>query len=111
MTPFRSLGLFLVVATALHPMVAAGPSFVDITWLSMANLYYEIGDVGVVTDGYITRIPQDVFSGGPSGLARTRQAYLPDREGVARVLATRVETGSKVWRHFRRARRARRCTQ
>ena len=51
------------LAAMVFPTTAAGPSFVEITWMSMANLHYQIGDVGVVTDGYISRIPEDAFRG------------------------------------------------
>lgn len=85
----------------------AGPSFVDITWMSLANLHYQIGSSGVVTDGYLTRIPQSAFFGGPSGLARTRDAYRPDVDAVRRVLSalggpprvTLLLTGHSHWDH------------
>jgi len=59
---------------------------VDITWICMANLYYELGPLRVLTDGYITRIPRDAFYGGGGGLAYTRQPFTPDVEAVRRVL-------------------------
>ena len=43
----------------------AGPDHVDITWMSISNMFYEIGSVGIVTDGYITRIPKSAFYGAP----------------------------------------------
>ncbi len=67
-------GLRPIVAVALCvgglASVAAqnGPRFVDITWMSMANLHYQAGDEGIVTDGYITRIPEEAFFGGPSAV-------------------------------------------
>jgi len=42
---------------------AAGPDHVDITWMSIANIHYQMGSVGVLTDGYITRIPESEFHG------------------------------------------------
>ena len=91
----------------MQPLSAVAPSFVDITWMSMANLHYQIGSVGVVTDGYITRVPQEAFFGGPSGLAQTRQPYVPDAGAIGRVLsalggASRVGlllTGHSHWDH------------
>ena len=75
-----------VLAAMLAPVSAAPPSFVDITWMSIANMYYEIGSLGVITDGYFTRIPQSAFFGGGGGLAQTRQPYKPDEPAVTRVL-------------------------
>ena len=76
----------LATGLAILPIAAAGPSFVDITWMSMANRHYQIGSTGVITDGYITRIPQAAFYGGPSGLASTHETYRPDvRSGVELV--------------------------
>jgi multisubunit Na+/H+ antiporter MnhB subunit len=42
---------------ALDMVSAAAPGFVDITWMSISNMYYEVGPLNVVTDGYITRLP------------------------------------------------------
>ena len=72
------------VAAVSSPL--AGPDHVDMTWMSIANMYYEIGSLGIVTDGYITRIPQAEFYGGGGGLANTRKAYRPNVDGVTRVM-------------------------
>jgi len=66
--------------------LGARPSFVDITWFSIANIYYEIGDTAILTDGYVSRIPQNQFYGGGSGLAYTRESFQPDVDAVRRVL-------------------------
>jgi hypothetical protein len=82
--------LFLVFAILASVIAvsspAAGPDHVDMTWMSIANMYYEIGSLGIVTDGYITRIPQSEFYGGGGGLAYTRKAHSPDVDGVTRVM-------------------------
>lgn len=51
-------------------LAAAGPGYVDITWMSISNMYYEIGGANIVTDGYISRLPQSAFSFGGGGLWR-----------------------------------------
>ena len=63
----------------MRPTFAAVPAFVDITWMSISNMYYEIGPLNIVTDGYITRLPQDAFFGGGGGYAQTRQAVYARR--------------------------------
>jgi hypothetical protein len=68
------------------PAAGAGPEHVDITWLSVTNVHYRIGARGVLTDGYVSRIPQSAFYGGGGGLAYSRSAYRPDSALVARVL-------------------------
>jgi L-ascorbate metabolism protein UlaG (beta-lactamase superfamily) len=68
------------------PLVAAGPASVDITWMSISNIYYEFGGTSVLTDGYISRIPEGAFFGGGGGLARTRTPQKPDERAVSRVL-------------------------
>jgi hypothetical protein len=107
------LKMILATAIALSagfvilPIAAAGPSFVDITWMSMANLHYQIGSTGIITDGYITRIPQAAFFGGSSGLASTSETYRPDVDAVRRVLSAiggppsvnLLLTGHSHWDH------------
>ena len=75
------IGLCAAVSVRL-----AGPPFVDITWMSISNVYYELGSLRILTDGYITRLPQNAFAGGGGGLATTRQAFKPDVDAVRSVL-------------------------
>ena len=77
--------LAAIVALAWLPARAAGPSHVDITWMSVTNMYYELGPLRIVTDGYITRLPRTLFSGGGGGLAKARPA-VPDAGAVTRVM-------------------------
>ena len=93
-------------AFALGKVSAAPPAFVDITWMSISNMYYELGPLHIVTDGYITRLPQDAFFGG-GGYAQTRRPFRPDAAAVTRVMnalgrPTRVNlllTGHSHWDH------------
>jgi hypothetical protein len=84
----RALTLLLLalVLSAPAPAASLAPAYVDITWMSISNIYYEIGSMGILTDGYFTRIPQSAFYGGGGGLANTRQAYRPDVATVTRVM-------------------------
>jgi hypothetical protein len=75
-----------VAAGVLVPLRAAGPAAVDITWMSISNMYYQLGPLNIVTDGYFTRLPQAAFSGGGGGLAKTNQAFTPDVDAVTRVM-------------------------
>src|SRR6187401_2530062 len=82
----RKAAAVFIGLCALVSVQAAGPPFVDITWMSISNVYYELGSLRILTDGYITRLPQSAFSGGGGGLATTRQPFTPDVEAVRRVM-------------------------
>ena len=103
--PIGTFFIVLTVSCGSEPPTVSGPSFVDLTWLSMANMHYQIGDIGVVTDGYFTRIPREDFYGGGGGLGRTYAAHQPDVDAVARVLgalggSTRVDVLLTGHSHF-----------
>lgn len=91
----------------LVPAAAAPPAFVDITWMSIANVYYEMGPLNILTDGYISRLPQSEFFGGGGGLAHTRRPFRPDVAAITRVMnalggPSRVNlllTGHSHWDH------------
>ena len=78
--------VLLSAACMMTPARAAPPAFVDIMWMSISNMYYELGSLNILTDGYITRLPQDAFHGGGGGLAQTRQPFKPDVAAVTRVM-------------------------
>src|SRR2546423_8595332 len=82
----RNIAGGLLVMLAVMPAFGVKRAYVDITWMSIANMYYEVGGIGILTDGYFSRIPQDQFYGGGGGLARTHMAYKPDVDAVTRVL-------------------------
>jgi hypothetical protein len=73
-----------VPAAANAPGTGAIPS-VEVTWLSITNLHLRAGTLGILIDGYVTRIPASTFV--QSDLLRTRAASRPDSAMVARVLA------------------------
>ena len=75
----------LVCLGLIAPIRAAGPSSVDITWMSISNTYFELGPLRILADGYFTRLPESAFSGGGGGLAKTSQAFKPDVPAVTRV--------------------------
>ena len=83
----------LIIASALWASgsagalaAGAGPDHVSITWMSVTNIYYELGPLRILTDGYITRIPKEEFYGGGGGYAFTRHPHTPDVAAVTRVL-------------------------
>lgn len=73
-------------ATVLVP--ASGkmaPTEVRMTWFGVSNWTFKIGDLNIMMDGYMSRIPQDYFSGGGGGLAFTKAAWPIDRASVDKV--------------------------
>ena len=97
---------FVLCAVALAPSLAAPPAFVDITWMSISNMYYELGPLNIITDGYITRLPRDAFFGGGGGYAQTKRPFKPDVAAVTRVMNALLParpglllTGHSHWDH------------
>jgi L-ascorbate metabolism protein UlaG (beta-lactamase superfamily) len=75
----------LALALCVLLPAARAADHVDITWMSITNLYLDFGRTGMVVDGYITRLPQELFFGGGGGLAQTRRAMRPDEAAVREV--------------------------
>jgi L-ascorbate metabolism protein UlaG (beta-lactamase superfamily) len=78
---FRDLAVCaaLCVAGAAH-----AADHVDITWMSITNVLFDFGATHVLADGYITRLPQSIFSGG-GGVDITSRAMRPDEAAVREV--------------------------
>lgn len=70
------------------PVVSEAPQSVRMTYFGIANWTFQIGKLNIMMDGYMTRIPQNYFSGGGGGLAFTRAAYPIDRASVDKVNTT-----------------------
>lgn len=66
------------------------PERVHLTWLSVTNWLFEVGSTRILTDGYITRIPESAFSG--VGFA-TATPSKPDEAAIQRVIAALGESG------------------
>jgi L-ascorbate metabolism protein UlaG (beta-lactamase superfamily) len=70
---------------SLTLQASSGPE-IDLTWFSVTNLHFRVGALGIVTDGYVTRLPKTAFSGGAAGFAKSDRAYRSDSTRVARML-------------------------
>ncbi len=63
----------------------SGPE-VKLTWMSIANWFFEVGDLRIIMDGYFTRVPgPPFFFGGGGGLAFTLEPFSPDRSTIRLV--------------------------
>jgi hypothetical protein len=76
---------FCLAAIATGPLAHAAPDHVDITWMSITNMHFEVGRQRILADGYITRLPEELFHGGGGGLANTRRAMTSDTAAVREV--------------------------
>jgi L-ascorbate metabolism protein UlaG (beta-lactamase superfamily) len=87
---FSALLATAAVAAGLlsAPARAAEPS-VEMTWMSIANWYFKIGDERIVMDGYVSRLPESLFT--PSAdyandlYAFTKAAATVDLPAVTKV--------------------------
>jgi L-ascorbate metabolism protein UlaG (beta-lactamase superfamily) len=64
----------------------AGPQHIDVTWMTVTNVYAELGSLNVLIDGYVTRIAQSNFFGGGGGLENTHSPIVPNAALVGQVL-------------------------
>ena len=55
----------LACAAAWSATASAAPPTVEMTWMSIANWYFKIGEKRIVMDGYITRVPESLFIASP----------------------------------------------
>ncbi|MEO8061287.1 MAG: hypothetical protein ABI821_00925 [Pseudomonadota bacterium] len=74
----------LLALLATCASAGAAPDHVDITWMSITNMHFSVGGRQIVADGYITRLPQELFFGG-GGLDSTRRAMRSDVAAVREV--------------------------
>ena len=75
---------------AALPVRAADATRVEMTWMSIANWYFQVGDKRIMMDAYITRVPGPPFFYPPQGLpndqyAYTKEGYGIDKESIAKV--------------------------
>jgi hypothetical protein len=55
----------LALSTTGAGSALAAPPSVEMTWMSIANWYFKIGDKRIVMDGYVTRVPESLFIASP----------------------------------------------
>jgi hypothetical protein len=72
------------------PALAAPPT-VEMTWMSIANWYFKIGDKRIVMDGYISRLPESLFIAS-SVFPKDMYTYTRGPAGVDLAAITRVKT-------------------
>ena len=88
---FALLTAFAMAVTCCVPAAAAPPS-VEMTWMSIANWYFKVGDKRIVMDGYITRVPEGLFVPSPV-FPKDMYTFTKGPYGVDVPAITRVKNG------------------
>jgi hypothetical protein len=82
------MGRYFRELTACAALCVAGVTHaaghVDITWMSITNMLFDFDSTHILADGYITRLPESIFSGG-GGVDVTSRAMRPDEAAVREV--------------------------
>ena len=73
--------------TRVQGPCGAGPEHIDVTWMTITNVYAELGPLNVLIDGYVTRIAQSNFFGGGGGFENTHSPSVPNVALVGQVLS------------------------
>jgi hypothetical protein len=69
---------------------SAAPASIEMTWMSIANWYFRIGDTRIMMDAYITRVPGPPFFVAPAAYPNDLYAYTLGPYGVDLTSVTRV---------------------
>ena len=79
----------LVLSAVLVTPAFAAPPSVEMTWMSIANWYFKIGEKRILMDGYITRVPEANFSASPvfpkDMYTYTKAPYGVDTPAISKV--------------------------
>ena len=76
-------------ATVFSSAAYAAPPTVEMTWMSIANWYFKIGDKSIVMDGYVSRLPLSLFTPSPT-YANDLYAYTKAPANVDVATITKV---------------------
>src|SRR5262249_31130696 len=63
-----------LLVTAASARAADAPQ-VELTWMSIASWYIKVGDLDIVLDGYISRVPSPPFFYAPKSYPKDQYAY------------------------------------
>jgi hypothetical protein len=85
------VSLAAALCAAFAGTAFAAPPSVEMTWMSIANWYFKIGDKRILMDGYITRVPENMFvpsSVFPNDMyTYTKAPYGVDTAAITKVRA------------------------
>ena len=84
------LAAVLAALSLAAPVRAADSADIELTWMSIANWYIKIGDLRIVLDGYITRLPGPPFFFAPKSFPGDQYAYTKAPAAVDVAAVTKV---------------------
>ncbi|HEY2629056.1 MAG TPA: hypothetical protein VGI57_08005, partial [Usitatibacter sp.] len=81
----------IAIAGAWTTAALAAPTSVEMTWMSIANWYFKIGDKRIMMDAYITRVPGPPFFYPPKNYPNDLYAYTKGPYGVDTASIVKVK--------------------
>ena len=85
----KIIALITLAFSLTSATVSAAPPSVEMTWMSIANWYFKIGETRVLMDGYITRVPEATFTPSPvfpkDMYTYTKAPYGVDSSSISKV--------------------------
>ena len=93
----RKLIAAALIACSMSAIAAPDtPPTVEMTWMSIANWYFKIGDKRILMDAYITRVPEAEFTPSPTYpndlYTYTKAPYGIDRSSITKVRDAMIGT-------------------
>jgi len=85
-----SIAAVMVVGIAAGAPLQTGRTAVEMTWMSISNWYFKIGNTRIMMDAYITRVPGPPFFEPPPAFPNDQYAYTKGPYGIDVPSITRV---------------------
>jgi L-ascorbate metabolism protein UlaG (beta-lactamase superfamily) len=85
-----SIAAVMVVGIAAGAPLQTGRTAVEMTWMSISNWYFKIGNTRIMMDAYITRVPGPPFFEAPPAFPNDQYAYTKGPYGIDVPSITRV---------------------
>jgi hypothetical protein len=86
----KRIALLALLTSILAAFPAVAATTVEMTWMSIANWYFKIGEKRVMMDAYISRLPGPPFFYAPPGYpgdlyAYTKSGYAVETDSIGKV--------------------------
>ena len=98
----KIIALTALAFSLVSGALLAAPPSVEMTWMSVASWYFKIGDKRVLMDGYITRVPEAIFTPSPV-FPKDMYTYTKAPYGVDSVSISKVRDAMMVRMRCRRS--------